>query len=47
MNHARNGKNWLESLLEEDIRDASDIEVETLDYVARVTGRPAAEVSPF
>jgi hypothetical protein len=47
MNHVRNGRGWLETLLEEDARDVSDIEDETLKLLERITGEPATNVSPF
>ena len=47
MNHVRNGKRWIEKLLENDARDVSLVQEETLGFVEKATGRPVAEVSPF
>jgi hypothetical protein len=47
MNHVRNGKRWLEMLLEDDARDVSLVREETLEFVEKATGQPVAEVSPF
>ena len=47
MNHVRNGKAWLESMLEEDARDVSIVAEQTLGYVEKATGKPVVEVSPF
>jgi hypothetical protein len=47
MNHVRNGRRWLETLLEDDARDVSDIEDETTKLLERITGEPVTTVSPF
>jgi hypothetical protein len=47
MNHVRNGRKWLEVLLEGDARDVSVVESETLALVEKATGKPIAEISPF
>ena len=47
MNHVRNGRDWLETLLEDDARAVSDIETETMAHLERITGKPVTSVSPF
>lgn len=47
MNHVRNGRRWLETLLEDDARDVSDIEDETTKLLERITGESVTTVSPF
>lgn len=47
MNHVRNGRDWLENLLEDDARGVADIEDETMAHLERITGGATASVSPF
>ena len=47
MNHVRNGRDWLEHLLEDDARSVADIEEETLSHLERITGGSVTAVSPF
>lgn len=47
MNHVRNGKGWLEVLLEDDARDVDDIKDETMELLEQYAGSPVVSVSPF
>ncbi len=47
MNHVRNGKDWLEALLESDARGVDDVKNETMAMLEELTGAPVASVSPF
>ena len=47
MNHVRNGRDWLEHLLEDDARGVADIEEETMAHLERITGGSVTAVSPF
>jgi hypothetical protein len=47
MNHVRNARAWLQTLLEDDARDVEQLKEETIKKVETIVGGPVKSASPW